>query len=348
MNRYDETHIFRMAKISDVEDIMNFFKTEWGENHILANDKEFFLYEFQQGKDINFLLAIDKKTGIIDVTYGFIKNTEEIIPNVTDVYGVMFKARNSCKIPFIGIETLKRLKDFVPYRTFTSNGVNPRTSMVLQEKILKQKTGRLKHFYRLNENIESYNIAGIENKEIVPIESKTQKSVKEIFSANELFEVFNPEDYINQIPYKDKWYIEKRYFKHPIYNYRVFSIGDDRDKCIFCGREISVNGAKIMRIVDILGTYNEFRYCGNALDKLIKENEYEYIDFYEHGLDNGIQIDAGFIERKQDDINIIPNYFEPFVRQNVEIYYSITNPEIIITKSDGDQDRPNYRKNRKE
>lgn len=344
MNRYDETHIFRMAKISDVEDIMDFFKTEWGENHILANDKEFFLYEFQQGDNINFLLAIDKETGRIDVTYGFIKNTREIIPNVTDIYGVMFKARSSCKIPFIGIETLKRLKNFVTYRTFTSNGVNPRTSMILQEKFLKQKTGRLKQFYRLNENIESYSVAEIKNKQISPIENKIQKSIKEIFNANELFEIFNPDDYINQIPYKDKWYIEKRYFNHPIYDYRVFSIGDESCKCIFCGREISVNDSKIMRIVDILGTYNQFQYCGNALDRLIKENEYEYIDFYEYGLDNQILKNAGFIERTQGDMNVIPNYFEPFVRKNIEIYCAITNPEIVITKSDGDQDRPNYRK----
>jgi hypothetical protein len=42
MNKYDESIIFRRAAIKDLDKIMTFIKIYWRENHILANDKEFF------------------------------------------------------------------------------------------------------------------------------------------------------------------------------------------------------------------------------------------------------------------------------------------------------------------
>jgi hypothetical protein len=42
-------------------------------------------------------------------------------------------------------------------------------------------------------------------------------------------------------------------------------------------------------------------------------------------------------------LNIIPNYFEPFVAENIDIYFfSNTNEKVYIFKGDGDQDRPNF------
>lgn len=42
MSKIDDLYTFRLATVDDVDAIMTFYKEEWQDNHILANDKEFF------------------------------------------------------------------------------------------------------------------------------------------------------------------------------------------------------------------------------------------------------------------------------------------------------------------
>ena len=48
----------------------------------------------------------------------------------------------------------------------------------------------------------------------------------------------------------------------------------------------------------------------------------------------------GFIQRNDDDLNIIPQYFEPLVQQNIERWFETNDNNMIIFKGDGDGDRP--------
>ncbi len=41
---------------------------------------------------------------------------------------------------------------------------------------------------------------------------------------------------------------------------------------------MAYNGARVLRIVDILGDREQFHRAGQALDMLMKQNDYEYID----------------------------------------------------------------------
>ena len=43
---------------------------------------------------------------------------------------------------------------------------------------------------------------------------------------------------------------------------------------------------------------------------------------------------------RENDINIIPDYFEPFVEKNVKIYFEASNNKMVLFKADADQDRP--------
>ena len=50
---------------------------------------------------------------------------------------------------------------------------------------------------------------------------------------------------------------------------------------------------------------------------------------------------AGFSLLSQEDGNIIPNYFEPFERENVKIRIVVAHwPSFHLYRGDGDQDRP--------
>lgn len=66
------------------------------------------------------------------------------------------------------------------------------------------------------------------------------------------------------------------------------------------------------------------------------------MDLYSYGVAEETMAQAGFRLRK-DDKNIIPNYFEPFVQENVEIYVQVPDEPIAIFRGDGDMDRPNHR-----
>ncbi len=51
----------------------------------------------------------------------------------------------------------------------------------------------------------------------------------------------------------------------------------------------------------------------------MQEKAYEFIDFYCYGIAHQYLKKAGFSLLSQEDGNIIPNYFEPFERENVKI-----------------------------
>ena len=72
---------------------------------------------------------------------------------------------------------------------------------------------------------------------------------------------------------------------------------------------------------------------------------YEYIDFVVVGADYDVLKKAGFINRKEHPETIIPNYFEPFLKKNIDLDYAFksVDPEAmaLFYKADADQDRPN-------
>ncbi len=340
MNRYDETHIFRTATIEDTDAIMNFIKIYWGENHILARDKEFLLYEYGNGEQLNFNLAIDKKTGQLDVVMGFYLYSDN--REKCDSSGGLLKVNPNCRIPFIGMEVVRRHIANIG-RVYVGNGANPKTALPLEKRILGHFGGKLKQFYRINCK-EQFKVAIIKNRVVRTIAEPIQKGLYPVFSIEEMYSKFDDESFKKRITYKDRNYVAKRYFEHPIYNYKLYSIGTENVKTVLVMREVSCNGGKIIRIVDVLGDEKELAYIGQAVQRILEENHYEYIDIYEHGIEDTVMERAGFVQRKDNDENIIPNYFEPYVAQNVEIYYHTSCECAKIFKADGDQDRPNYRR----
>ena len=69
------------------------------------------------------------------------------------------------------------------------------------------------------------------------------------------------------------------------------------------------------------------------------------MDIYSYGVPIDIIEKAGFLDRQEYDNLIIPNYFEPFERKNVDLRYAYKVKEssdpVRLFKADGDQDRPN-------
>ena len=93
-----------------------------------------------------------------------------------------------------------------------------------------------------------------------------------------------------------------------------------------------------------MGDNDVFALLGNFALSLLDEYKAEYLDIYSYDVPIDIIDKAGFLDRQEYDNLIIPNYFEPFERKNVDLRYAYeiteSQEDVRLFKSDGDQDRP--------
>lgn len=336
-NAFDRKYEIRFARYEEIDEIMRFLDIYWKKNHILAINRDFFEYEMVVDGNVNFVIAKDKESGVIHGLHGFIpasKNKEKL-----DIWGSIWKVIPGA-MGLLGLEIVKRLEAFTKTRAFLSMGANPDTTVPLLKRVRRfEDVSKMQHFYCLAQ-CESYRIAKIGHYE--PFEGKCDNPVrlielKSIKEVEECFEFLNIE---NAFPYKDIWYINHRYFEHPIYTYQVYGLEKEkRIQALLICREQEYNGAIVLRIVDYIGKIELFAGIHGFLKERLEK--YEYIDLYCYGVDSSYIKQAGMIELQENDTNIIPNYFFPYVAENIDIWVGTPHGKTVFFKADGDQDRPN-------
>lgn len=344
MNKFDKRYTIRLAKIQDIDNIMNFIGTYWCKNHIMSEDKKLFQYEYEDNGNINFILAIDKHTNLIEAIFGFIRCSHTNDNSKKDIWGSMWKVNDSHdNIPLLGIELAKRVFSLTGCRMHIGNGANPNTTIPLRKLYFGDKTVKMKQYYYLNPNRNDYKIAIInQNPLSSPLKKDFSTKLVEFFCLSDLKKCFDVER-VNALPYKDNWYIDKRYFHHLYYHYHIYGLSSvsNHVKAIMVTREVKCNGSKILRIVDYIGEHDLFSGLSEEFYTLLTNNNYEYIDFYTYGFKEESILKAGFSLRTEEDKNIIPNYFEPFLQENIDIWAHYKLDGTLFFKADGDQDRPN-------
>ncbi len=343
MNKYDERYDIRLAKEKDIPMIMKTIDLYWKKDHILSRDRKLFEYEYKIDEGVNFILAIDRKTGILEGFFGFIPCSMYDNYDKKDIWGSMWMVRKGGNnISLLGIELAKRAKVYTNCRYHIGNGANKDTTIPLRKIFFKEKTDKMKQYYRYNHFMKKYNLFYLQHEE--NMDYKIEKNV-EIFKINSMLEFekyFNIEKY-ETIPFKDNWYVNHRFFSHPYYKYQLWGIKEEKAEveAIFVTRDVQYNNSKAIRIVDYYGKQELFGKTGCFWNDILKNDMYEYVDFYEYGFCKEALEDAGFILREDNDMNIVPNYYEPFLRENVESWIHFTDSNTLFFKADGDQDRPN-------
>ena len=333
LNKYDEKYDIRLARYDEIDEIMQFIDEYWRKDHILAKDRSFFEYEMLSGDKVNFVIAKDRETDKIHGIHGFLKASDDERP---DMWGCIWKVIPG-SMGMLGLEIVKRIEELAGCDNFLTMGANPETIPLLKIARGFEDVGRMSHFYCLSERNE-YRIAVVDHFEKIKENRNNDYKIIEIDNI-EMLDNYNFDNEYNVLPHKDKWYYRHRFFEHPIYEYQIYGIEkENKIDAIFVTRKQEYNGACALRIVD----YNGNPECFEGLNSFLIEklNEYEYIDFYCYGFDNEVIVKAGMIERKEDDSNIIPNYFAPYTARNIEIWTGTPKGKAIFFKADGDQDRP--------
>lgn len=337
-NRFDAKYDIRMASYNEIEEVMQYIDLNWKKQHILSANREFFEYEHVIDKKVNFLIAKNRKSGEIEGILGFLPASRD--NGKLDIWGVVWKVSENA-MPMLGIELKKRLVMCTGARAEMGVGCNPKTSIPLLKRLLKYHVGKMKQYYILSPK-EEYKIAKVNNWPSNSIrKAKTSKiEIKLCECIDELAGISLWDEISNAIPYKDAWYVDRRYFNHPIYSYQVYSLLEQEIvKAIIVLRVDQHCGALALRVVDYIGEHRLF----GELSDFFREKlpEVEYIDFYSYGFEEEYIIEAGMVERKEDDTNIIPNYFSPFEQRNIDIWVASSKEGVVLFKADGDQDRPN-------
>lgn len=317
--------MINFARKTDIPEIMEFIDLHWKKGHILTRDREFFEYFYITKEDsVNFVISRNAKN-LINGVLGFVHYDDER-KNISLALWKALPEQDS----FVGLELFDFLITELRPDIVATLGVNIDTSgeiYLLYDYVL----GTMKHWYRLAD-LNNYRIAKVKDKVIPLVQSACVNSVKIISNADEI-----PENFVydkNALP-KNKKYLNRRYFKHPVYRYKAFLFDGS---LIVITRKQLYQHSSCLRVVDILGDYNKIPQMTDYLDKYLLENGIEYMDIYNVGVSDEIFQKAGFMEVTEN--NIIPEHFAPYEPKNIDINYSSSKQDIILFKGDGDMDRP--------
>ena len=335
---------FRVAQRSDLEEIMTFIRQYWRENHILGNDKEFFLYEHGTSKkNLNFVIAKSKHTNKLQSIQGFIPYSTN--KKKLHICGVFSKTHPENKVPFLGLETMRRMLQFTEPVTYCGIGTNSKTWLPLVKKFFNRHVGVMSHYYMLNENFKDFKIAVPDFIEdtIEKAKSPTDLYLKEIYNFSEIKNELYSLKISDNLPYKSGHYIKRRYFENPIFNYKTYKLLAHSKSLLglVIMREMSHEDRKILSLIDFIGDIEKLGKAGDAFEKLMYLRNYEYIDCLCEGVNDKIFLDIGFNKKEHNGKTIIPTYFEPFVQENVQIHFEKSSSSLVLFKGDSDADRPN-------
>lgn len=326
--------MIRFAKLTDVDNIMQFIDTYWKKGHIMGTNKGFFLYQHSMIDELSYVIN-ELEDGTINAVLGYIpyggKNR--------DVMLALWKVEKSDDA-MLGINMLMFLINNVDARIVSCPGINRKTRGIYE--YLGYYTGKMKHWYRLNKK-DSYKIADIKNSLIPNTKDYEDYMLTKIETFNDLEKNFDLDSREKEfcVPFKENEYIKKRYFEHPMYKYDVYSVQyKGKSELVVITRVVDCNNSKIVRIIDCIGNFEHLTYITKLLDDILQTVDAEYIDFYETGIKDDIFNTAGWLDVNETE-NIIPEYFSPYECKNIDIYYFSTQKDIVLFKGDGDQDRPN-------
>lgn len=324
--------MIRFANKEDIQKIMKFIDEHWKKNHILAKDRAFFEYFYIHNGRLCFAISLSKNNEINGILGYVPYNQEHSLISLA-----LWKALPTDE-GFVGLELLEYLMDELNTQRITVVGVNIDTSGDLYE-YFDFELGRMNHWYRLAPG-EQYCIADISDGYIESNIEESHLRMDELMSVSEL-----PTDILcdERANLKTKEYFAWHYFGHPVYKYHVLAFKDNQTeacKIIVVVRIQSVGNSSCLKVVDIIGDYNFFPEVSQHLDAFMISHSCEFMDCYYTGIETNIFKKAGWRDVYAGN-NIIPEWFAPYERRNVDINYSSSEKGVVLFKGDGDQDRPN-------
>lgn len=328
-----EAFSLRHARMSDRERIVDFLNRNWGSRHPLVNLPDLFEYYYIRGDKLQFVLA-EQEDHLVAVA-GYILSNASSEP---DAWVSIWCAAKGCN--GVGLELMEALPRLAGVRVLACNNIRPKTMAFYR--FLGWHADRIPHYYRLGQVDQRHLVRGADDTSMPSVGGDLE--LFSVYSTVALEGMGVPDT--GCVPRKDVWYVRRRYFAFPRQTYRLWTACEDgRIAAYLVTRTVTVDeagGAKVLRIVDFIGRPEQLPRLGAAIDRIMQAEKVEYADCYCAGISPDLFLQAGFVERKEEDSIVIPNYLDPPLYENTEYYYFTNQPDgFVLFKADGDQDRPN-------
>lgn len=328
--------ITRRAVYEDIPNIMKFMDEHWKPGNILAKNRDFFEWQFLEDGKVNMFIGIDDETDKIYGMLGTILYNKSENPDISGCTWQTIKSEN----PMLGTDLQDVMWQEIHPRYNCSIGLTKK-AVEINRVMYGLRPIVMQHYYRLADRME-YKIAKVFDK-IISRAENTGYRLEPVCTVEEMKQIISEEQLRKGVLSKDYCYINRRYFEHPVYKYEVWKIIDEKEnsKSVLITREETANGSKMCKIIDFYGDLQDLGKIACTLDRLMDIRQYEYIDVYSYGVPIEVYERGGFICCDENNVNIVPNYFHPFVQQNIDLrMMEPTQKGVKMFRGDGDQDRP--------
>ena len=263
------------------------------------------------------------------VVCGYIKCAEKENSDIWISIWCAKKGKNG-----LGLTLMGKMQELTGARVMSCNNIRKKTMNFYT--FLDYHPDEMKHYYRLRD-LPEYKMAVVNSKSIPECAQPATKLVEfaDIDAVKANFDNFGASS-----PQKDCWYIDRRYFNYPHYDYKVYGMEKDgRCDSLVVFRVNESDEGKVLRLVDYIGAPADFAGLDGHIDSLMQQFDCEFCDCYCYGVEAE---KAGFVLRTAEDTNIIPNYLNPLAQENIDYYFFTSDTEnFVMFKADGDQDRKN-------
>jgi len=341
----------RLARLDETKRLQTFIEEHWRRDHIFVKSKTLFDWQHRPNSadHYNFIVGVEIVSGEIHGVLGFIplSQFDASLPDERHCWMAIWKVCAAARGRKLGRNLMAYLTDCVKPDCISTVGATEMTLSMYAEQ--GYRIGRMVQHFVLNPAIDKFsliNLNGMPRPTIAPKTLTSRKILRRISEKELRTSDIKLFDQQLAIPKKTPTYIINRYCRHPLYRYTIYHIlQSGHVEGIIVTRTSEHHSARAIRIVEFVGPDAAITGLGNEwLDLLVHENA-EYIDFYSAGIPLEILNAAGFHHRHADDGIVVPNYFEPFSQQTVDIDYMISadiTQSFRIVKGDSDQDRPNW------
>jgi hypothetical protein len=335
-----------LCTLEDRRDLMNFIRDHWSANHVLARSEALMDWQHRDeaNKRYNFIAARDGEKGIIGIL-GFIL-ASRYDPALAGTADTLWLTTWKVRPDFahgLGLLLLRKLDSMLAPKWIGTVGLNVATRGIYRA--LGYRVDTLTRHYMLNGAIGDFKLATVPLTLRAGPELNSGATLRELNAGDFMAstERLGLDDSV-QVPRKSRAYLRGRYLSHPFYRYRAVLVTDGPHAAICVLRECRFGDASALRLVDFLGSARALTRAGAPLQDLLRQSGAEYLDFFCSGMRSELAA-AGFRELPPaaESPIVLPGYFEPFERSNVELIYSLRGPgdTPIVCKGDADQDRPN-------
>lgn len=333
-----ENYTIRLCRIDEHDKLINFLRNHWKEDHVFVQSKEVLDFQHldEEKQVYNFIVAHNEITKEFDAVLGFIPTSQydKNLSSNRDFWGAIWKSN----VKGLGCMLLEEILVKFNVNTFSFINITKAAQYALNGKIFcnnkRMTLLKMKHYYIRNIYKKEYRLAKFckNDNTLYGLNNDLFVEIDEIFFKRNNFSS-------NRFLSKSNNYFINRFFKHPFYKYHAFYLKTKTQFVVIFTQIRQVNGEKCIRIVDWIGKFPDNIY--SAFLELLKEFDCEYIDLMCYVENDQAILNMGFCAKKQDE-EIIPHYFEPFEKENIDItiaYYAkdLESPSLYIGDADSNR-----------